>query len=415
MSAQILSTSMPPQKFFFFLVLLAVITFCHLESVDWEKIIIYPERSLSNPNNHKLSALDMEDLFFASYSKARIACEKFDDSKQLPEHERKSSPRLFIDCMDSLEAAQAKVSQTACNEILLIHMFWSKGPLGDVATLSLRSVLHTQPTDCFKVMLWTASADTHHALSNSLAKYNKEREVISVQKLNSTDLINRMKANLPEIAETIVGARRILSGFDDFDGIQATRAVKISNGVRIIVLAAYGGIYLDFDCLVLSSLQPLMGRDFFYRWSTQSYANTAVFGLQLKSSNTATLLEKGLKHIQSLEDLSQHFRPMPISALVQETNASIDRLPSTYFDPLWVLYDNTKYEAARNSAEQRYGTWSFRRLFDPALPNIQVADFFPGAFVFHWHNQWTKRIEQESIARAFLDYYDGIEAAAGLQ
>ena len=393
-----------------FPILLAVAC-CVLGFVMWQQtttmtMVLTSNRKILSPQ--QLLAVETDALFFDKESVARQACQKLDDKMHVQQHIAANSSQLFLDCMDALETAQEKVDQKACNdddddEPLLIHMYWADGPLRDTAALSLRSVLHSQPKDCFQVMLWTASADTQQMLRSNLSKYNKDKEVIVVQPLNSTNLIDRMKTNFPNIADTITAASGVLS---DFNGANAR---KVSDGVRVMVLAAYGGIYLDFDCLLLRSLQPLAKHDFFYRWSMVKSSNTAVFGLQLASPNTAALLVKPLQLAKDFNDLSERFHPHSIFKLVQETNSSVDLLPSAYFDPLWVVTDG--YETAKPSAEQRYGLETFQEMFDPGRNTIQTTAFFPGAFVFHWHNQWGKQIVNKSIAGAFLNYYDSKEAA----
>jgi hypothetical protein len=121
---------------------------------------------------------------------------------------------------------------------------------------------------------------------------------------------------------------------------------------------------------------------------------------------------------------------MNLYPMALNLNATIEMLPSAYFDPLWVVLDEG-YSSAKEAAGQRYGVsdWLF---FDepvtaaaPSVPILadnnndkktltSVEDFFPGNFAFHWHNQWNKAIAKGSMAWKFLEYYDRKEAAEGI-
>jgi hypothetical protein len=348
----------------------------------------------------------MDALFFdANASAARRACASLDSESNMLEHKERGSDQLFLDCMDALESAQEQVDQEACpEEPLLIHAYWATGPLPDVAELSMRSILHTQRPGCFRVLLWTSGEESQRTLSDQLSKYSRD---LTVQRINSSDLISRMIANFPDIAGTISNASRVLESWGGDNGL-AGLPIKLSDAVRFLVLAAYGGIYLDADNLVLRSLLPLVARDFAYRWSYSSVANTAVMGLRLRSPNTGAMLERVLGNASSPDDVIEWFRPWTFTGSLvhdSELNLDVEILPSAYFDGLWVLNDG--YTTARNASEKRYAISEVREIFTRKLPEpIQTTDFFPGCFTYHWHNYWSQSIDNGTVAKIFLDYYD---------
>jgi hypothetical protein len=304
--------------------------------------------------------------------------------------------------------------------------------------LSLRSVIHSQPKGCFRVVLWTMTADTEKSLWATARKYNTNENdiVVTVKRIYWSDLADRVTRNFPDLAETLsLASPMMLSAFDG--GAHDKKGLaKISDTIRVLVLAAYGGIYLDFDVLVLRSLRPLvLGNDFYYRWSTQKYCNTAVFGLSFKSRNAALLLKAGLKGISvsDMKQFSRQYHPANLHRLGRKQNATIEMLPSAYFDPLWVIRDEN-YKSAKEAAGQRYGASDWGTWWDEpvvaaassvpiladnnndnkALTTRSVEDFFPGAFAFHWHNQWNRAIAKGSMVGKFLEYYDRKEAAEGI-
>jgi hypothetical protein len=346
----------------------------------------------------------MDALFFdANASAARRACASLDSRTNMSEHRERGSDQLFFDCMDALESAQEQVDQDSCpEEPLLIHLYWAVGPLKDVAELSIRSILHTHRPGCFRVLLWTSGEESQRTLSGQLSQYSRD---VTVQRLNSTALIGRMMANFPDIAGTISSASHVLESWGGNSGL-ADMPVKLSDAVRFLVLAAYGGIYLDADNLVLRSLQPLAARDFAYNWAMENFANTAVMGLRLRSPNTGAMLERVLGNVSSPDDVIEWFRPWTFTfSLVREINIDVEILPSAYFDALWVINDG--YTTPKNASETRYGISEIRGFFDRKLPeSIRTTDFFPGCFTYHWHNGWSNSIDDGTVAKLFLDYFD---------
>ena len=228
--------------------------------------------------------------------------------------------------------------------------------------------------------------------------------------------MQRMMTNFPDLTESILSAKRLLYGLFVY---QENRLglTPLSDVVRVLVLAAYGGIYLDLDVLVLRSFRPLLGHDFYYRWSTQDYCNTAVMGLQKKSRNTAALLKASLGRVDRLEDLAKLYHPQALYKLAQSGNASIELLPSAYFDPLWVVEDVYDDES-KQAVKEQYGLSGFVSWFKekrPVTTCTQPIEFFPGAFTFHWHNQWNEPIVNGTIPWMFLKYYESQDAAVRIE
>lgn len=357
------------------------------------------------------SAHEIDDLFFARDSASRVYCNYLDTPSLVSEHASKNSSQLFINCMEALEEAQKEVQQTLCHTPMTIHTFWAKGNLPEVATLSIRSVLHSQPKGCFRYIVWTFDNETQLALAEVINRYNTEKHDVTAQKLNVTDLIHRIKLNFPDIVETVSSAHGLLMSLEGGQDVDPT---VLSDAIRFILMGAYGGIYLDLDCLVLRSLQPLMLHDFAYRWSTYGDANTAVLGMRFKSPNTGTLLEFVLKHAYSIDRLNSYLHPICFYRIAVELRRlDIQILPSAYFDPLWVVNDGfSSIESVLSDTSSRYGISNFEGFFETiGNQNYNVSDFFPGVFVFHWHNMWDHLIVPGTMAHMFQQYYDEKELA----
>ncbi len=173
-----------------------------------------------------------------------------------------------------------------------------------------------------------------------------------------------------------------------YRGSKWRRLANKANAFRILVLGKYGGIYFDFDVLFLKDLRPLCNVEFFYQWSNQGYGNNAVLHFYRNSANILALAERSIK-IHSCRSV----------ALLQFKDCStwpedIYVFPSYLFDPLWIAQDR---EISINNYCNRFADF-----FTGNTP-ITMAEFFPGAYAYHWHNYWDMSIRQGTVVGYLSD------------
>jgi hypothetical protein len=375
----------------------------------------YPNRYAFRHQKINSSSLHArgEELFLeASNSSPRKSCQRLDDLENFEGFQKTKSPRLFTDCMDDLEAAQKafqRQQQGECKETERIHAMW-KGPLRPTARLGILSFLYSSGP-CTKLTMWVIDNATEKALQEGLPSSHTLR--LEIQRLDFGDLCDRIVKWHPHLDKLISKSRQNLLQLSNPSA--SSQPTGFSDVVRVFVLAAHGGVYLDCDMLLLRPLTPLLGRDFYYRWSTQNYCNTAVFHLREGSRNAAVLLEMALSK-------SNHGQAGPLTRALFPSDlyrnignsTTIDMLPSAYFDPLWVVMD--VYGEGAPAAKSRYGLNNFHRFFtEKNEMDEDSAHFFPGAFAFHWHNQWKVNIEKGSSADLFLRHYEQMIAQAQQQ
>ena len=81
---------------------------------------------------------------------------------------------------------------------------------------------------------------------------------------------------------------------------------------------------------------------------------------------------------------------------------------STFFDPLWAHRDGRDVYAAAPFDK----FLDFFRPFDAQFERSESLrshqDFFPGAFAFHWHNQWATAAVGNSYFGLFDRDFDAI-------
>ena len=158
-----------------------------------------------------------------------------------------------------------------------------------------------------------------------------------------------------------------------------------SDVVRYLLLYNYGGIWFDLDCFILRSFDPIFynyeNKICIYQWETQNYPNGAIYmslipKSEIMKSNIEYIINKncgwGFQEAILTYDL-------PLDVLV---------LPCSWFDPSWITNPyNINFDDFFINKNKEYN-------FD---------NFFKGSFCYHWHNQWNKQIEDNSIIMQLLE------------
>jgi WD repeat and SOF domain-containing protein 1 len=153
----------------------------------------------------------------------------------------------------------------------------------------------------------------------------------------------------------------------------------VSDAVRFVVLHKYGGMYIDADILLLRDLQPFYMHEFAYRWSILDEFNTAILRLYPQSNISSILLNRA--HQTRTPSV---FFPTSIRSYLHPT--VLNRIPSVFFDPLWL--------AADGADEKTSKIWKLKVPAKDTLESVfhkenelsrQGRKVFNGAFAFHWH------------------------------
>jgi len=197
-------------------------------------------------------------------------------------------------------------------------------------------------------------------------------------------------ARIEALGTPLEGSKSLL-GADD--------AVVASDAMRLLILYRYGGCYIDTDTMALRDFMPLLlseyGRGAFgCRWSARNnFSNNAIIRWDKGSALGLFLLERA-KRIDSCGGrmLLTHDGGVPDEFL---------ELPCAFFDPLWPHYDGEDHFAARPFSRFRDFFRPFGFFHRPRAGVAGVADFFPGAFAYHWHGLWNMPEKRESYFGMF--------------
>jgi hypothetical protein len=291
-------------------------------------------------------------------------------------------PRLYTDYNEFAARFHWPAAPSSANPILF-HCYWS-GPLTHHHELSLKSLLVTQSPP-FEVWLWMPpeSLDLNRSVidawSNTPAvkfrAYVPEEEGRGTIFEGHIDLLRDEAPTSRFEADQQISQRK-----------QKPRAV--ADGLRLLVLGNYGGVYFDLDTLFLKDLRPLCSAEFCYQWSNHSYANNAVSHFNAGSPALNALAERALS--------MGVCHPAAILAFSElgDLGPDIMVLPSFTFDPVWIAHDTrVPINDYCNSINA----------FFMAERPVNLASFFPAAYAYHWHNRWKLPFKPGTIVGQLWD------------
>jgi len=197
------------------------------------------------------------------------------------------------------------------------------------------------------------------------------------------------------------------------------RSVSFSDMVRFVVLQRYGGIYVDADVLLLRDLRPFYQTDFefSYQWSYKEDYNTAILRLRANSTTTRMAIEGAMKNRMKFHPFSikKYFTNVE-NPTKDDVNPYLYMLPVVLFDPLWLKRDSKQQNSILTPNIR-----AWYDVFNPELslnefinvdpedatPHLRKVDgFFPGAFTYHWHNNWRTKILPTSWMGILQSAYD---------
>jgi hypothetical protein len=166
-----------------------------------------------------------------------------------------------------------------------------------------------------------------------------------------------------------------------------------------VLLYKYSGCWFDLDCFALRSFSPLFvnyGENIcLYRWGRKDMPNNAVY-ISLKPYSK--IMEKnmnfiirygkgwGFKQIAKALAESGGLKITDDYTVKESFSLPLDilLLPTSWFDPDWIWNGtNLGFENFLKASDKEY----------------TLDNFYPGAFCYHWHNNWGNTIEDHSPIR----------------
>lgn len=154
-----------------------------------------------------------------------------------------------------------------------------------------------------------------------------------------------------------------------------------SDFFRLLMLQKYGGIYIDFDVLLLRDLSPLLKYDFLYQWGAHpnNMINGAIMHLR-KDSYSNNLMSNLLLDTPALPGSGSLTWASDLYIRVKEISDELVIFPATFFNTEWQWNLHSKAGYNLNS----FKSYEFSNYL------------FEGCFSWHWHNNWEQEIEKDS-------------------
>lgn len=159
-----------------------------------------------------------------------------------------------------------------------------------------------------------------------------------------------------------------------------------SDYFRLLMLNKYGGVYIDFDVLLLRDFSPLLNDEFMYQWEnypSYNWINGAVMRLK-KGSKLSTELIKEMMITK------------PISGSLCWASDIYCKVRE--YDKKWLIYPGAFF-----NSEWQYGT-----PINPFGIYELTNEMFDGAFSWHWHNKWHQHITTGSKFDILDNRFDNI-------
>ena len=244
-------------------------------------------------------------------------------------------------------------------EKTIFHVYWY-GLMNHKQICCINSYLATQDLSNTELWVWL-DCETYEQCQNLIPKHNN----ISVKKY------------IPDV----------LAKNTRFEGnpiINQNKFLKFrSDLARILFLHKYGGLYYDLDMILLKDLQPLLGIEFCYTWSTMKCGNNAILRIKKNSELSNQLIDKYLKIIPTKKFVVWY------NQFIFTNEIKITCFPSVMFDPVWNLsYTKTKSKWTKLSDFDSF----FKRTDESVNP------FFDNQiFAYHWHSRQNIDVEPDSF------------------
>lgn len=283
-----------------------------------------------------------------------------------------------------------------------LHTYWCRGSenvLNSKVTTGYQSALQTQIN--VRLIIWTIPVCVQNTVSQikSSGLFNYTTASKSTLEVRSTNILSKQ---VEESSDKYI--QSCVHTF--YNATVSVDMVGFSDLVRFIALYLYGGIYVVSDSLYLRDLSWFHGQAFAYKWDFNTgYFNTAIMGLPKGSPLVSRIIASAPGGLCT----SATFHPIHIITSVgcklNETCKEFIMYPTLFFDPassyqgnyIWnradALYDVNNRQSGDFFFEKDMGLWD-------------VNNFFPGSYVYHWHNRWDMVVNPKSFFAYFQTFYD---------
>lgn len=276
---------------------------------------------------------------------------------------------LYTDNEYALNFLKNKNDEVVKSEKIKCHAYWY-GYINEKHIFSIKSLLCAQKNP--EVYLWIDKATFN---KNKKNKFLREIE---------NDIYIYIYEDKIQIKNT---------PFEKYKNLflQNYNLPARADAFRLLIPFKYGGLYFDLDILFLKDFSDLLKNSFCYQWEKQPYANTAI------------LFFKDKEIINKIPHYIEKYNAVVPWAIFNYSNVGLSEmtiLPCAFFDPIWNITNINNYD---------YPITKFEDLFAEYKNKIiSYKEFFKGVYAYHWHNQWNKKTDKNSLFNIFNNEFSEI-------
>lgn len=163
-----------------------------------------------------------------------------------------------------------KINYYSNEKLIYFHVYWY-GKLNNKNITCINSYVKTQNLNKTKLIVWI---DKDYYIEENLKKIPIHKNII-IKEYNDMEL----SKNTPFENKNFVYQKKFLKFRSDI--------------ARILFLYHYGGLYFDFDIILLKNFENLLGTEFCYNWSNlYKNGNNGLIRFYKKSDELLKLMDK---------------------------------------------------------------------------------------------------------------------------
>lgn len=321
----------------------------------------------------------------------------------------------------SIEAENQCASHLGKEPLFLVHTLWLGNPFSSVISRMVESFRKTQRSDCVRLIVWFVTNDDGD-FSSLRRSILLDKDQPRANSSNFACAIDKTAETNVEVCQLTLGKLASFAIGTPFEGKQPvmrnneksvlSHPKPLSDFIRFVLLARFGGLYLDVDSILLRDITPAMFAMPFFSsfWGVQAHFNTGAVLRMKKYRNSSSPLDASSHLFEELvrsassskkgkskeQLLLPNFHPRAVTKvaaqlkLLREKSHEFTPLTLAFFEPAWCQPQNDQnfpipsiselHEALTISSKDSAPT---TQLFLSADRRTRV--FESGAFALHYH------------------------------
>lgn len=217
-------------------------------------------------------------------------------------------------------------------DVVLYHAYWQGTNIHYQVSLAILSFVATQDIKRSRFVIWSDAA--------SFAALRADSKM-NILPLNRSLLdLECIEIRLYDVKEQVCNTkfREFISAFEPVlqsKDIHDSLHWVDSDLFRLLILHNFGGVYVDFDTLLLRDFAPILGQEFFYIWQQGCDHLNGALARLFRESPTSKELLLTLARTPINHGSTDWGAGVYNAVYAKLGNSAFTRFPSCFFDQLW--------------------------------------------------------------------------------